>query len=388
MGILTQKDVDNLIKVLVEGPREVEPGERPTQAKQGRLRVYDFRTPNKFTREGLRTLYTIHQSFASLLSLELSARVRIPMNAEVLSVEQGISDRVLDSIPSPGFIAMIGVNPPDDTILLEIEPRFVFAMVQRLMGGPLTSREQPRELTEIEQQVARLLLDDFVNAMSSVWSKTFPVSLDLQNTQTNPAFIATSLRGIPVAVVALSITYDTQMAYVRLVLPHRTLGPFLSRGARSIDHRASHREGSRTDGVLGATPPAERTPAGARVYVPQQCQDPLISAIAESSVPLTVELGEISATLGECRELSSGDIVMVPRRIDSPVTIKVQGHPKFRGFLGRSGRHLAVLITERLEATASPPEHCSGDDPAVDASSLKDLFLQTKRMLGHGGPDK
>lgn len=392
MGILTQKDVDNLIRTLVEGPQEAESGGRPIQTKQGRLRVYDFRTPNRFTRKDLRTLYTIHQSFASLLALELSARVRIPTNAEVLSVEQGMSDRILDSIPNPGFVAIITVDPPEDVILLEIESGFVLATIQRLMGGLPSSPEEPRELTDIEQQVARLLLEDFLIALRSVWSKTFPVNLSLQSTQTNPAFIATSLRGVPVAVIALSITYGTQMSYARLILPYRTLEPFLSKSTRSADHNVSHRRRHLTTrSFLSATTPNERALADNQTNQTDEeaeRQDPLIRTIAKSCVPVTVELGEISATLGECRELSPGDIIVVPRRIDSPVTIKVQGCPKFRGFLGRSGHHLAVVITDRLEPAWSPTKTPGSGDLAANTPSLEEFFIETKRMLGVRGPVK
>ncbi|HHY39232.1 MAG TPA: flagellar motor switch protein FliM [Clostridia bacterium] len=389
MGILTQKDVDNLIRTLVEGSQEAEPGEKAHLAKQARLRVYDFRTPNKFTREDLRTLYTIHQSFASLLALELSARARIPTNVEVLSVEQGMSDRILDSIPNPGFVGIITVEPPEDVILLEIEAGFVLATVQRLMGGLPSSCEQPRELTEIEQQVALLLLEDFLNAMRSVWSKTFSVHLGLQSTQTNPAFIATSLRGIPVAVIALSITYGAHMAYARLVLPHRTLEPLLSKTTRPTDRNVSNRERYlRTWSFSSIATSGERTFADDRTQKEAQHRDQLIRAIAESCVPVTVEIGEIAATLGECRGLSPGDVVMIPRRIDSPVTIKVQGRPKFRGFLGRSGHHLAVIVTDCLEPTSSPTNTTGSGKPETDAPSLTDFFIETKRMLGYRGPAK
>lgn len=388
MGILTRKDVDDLIRVLVEGPQDAGSDEEPIWAKQSRLRVYDFRTPNKFTREDLRSLYTVHQSLANLFALELSARVRIPMNSEVLSVEQGISDRILDSIPSPGFVAVMSMNTLDNAVLLDIEPGFILAMVQRLMGG-LPSHEKPRELTEIEQQVARLILEDFIATMQSIWSKTFPVHLELKSIQTDPAFIPAPLRQIPVAVVAFSITYESQISRMRLILPHDTLEPFLSRTRRPLNGRESLNEEHQgtTPGAL-AHVPREEAPTGDHAGDASRCQDLLLHAIADSYVPLTVEIAEIAATLDECRSLSPGDIVMVGRRIDNPVTVKVKGYPKFRGFLGKSGRHLAVLTTERLEAPPPISGIQEAGDHGVGTSSLEDFFAETEAILAHGGHGK
>ncbi|HZH98539.1 MAG TPA: hypothetical protein VEX38_06170, partial [Fimbriimonadaceae bacterium] len=50
--------------------------------------IYDFRRPDKFSKDQLRTLQMLHETFARLAGSSLSAYLRAPVSIDLISLEQ------------------------------------------------------------------------------------------------------------------------------------------------------------------------------------------------------------------------------------------------------------------------------------------------------------
>ncbi len=85
--ILSQDEIDALLtavssgkSVPAEAPRPAGGGSRPTGAapkrEKKRLKVYDFRRPDKFSKDQIRTLQMMHETFGCLTTTSLSAQLR------------------------------------------------------------------------------------------------------------------------------------------------------------------------------------------------------------------------------------------------------------------------------------------------------------------------
>lgn len=84
-NILSQNEIDELLSVLSSG-HDAE-AQAPESAS-GQIRVYDFRTADKFSKEQIRTLHFIYDNYASRLSTFLSGTLRAVCDVEVLSIEE------------------------------------------------------------------------------------------------------------------------------------------------------------------------------------------------------------------------------------------------------------------------------------------------------------
>ena len=116
--------------------------------------MYDFKRPDKFSKEQLRTVSIMHETFARLTTTSLSAQLRSFVTVHVASVEQITYEEFIRSIPNPTTLAVINMDPLKGNAVLEIDPAITFCMIDSLFGGRgLTSGNKNRDLTDIEQEV-------------------------------------------------------------------------------------------------------------------------------------------------------------------------------------------------------------------------------------------
>ena len=78
--VLSQDEIDNLLKALSSGELDVEEM-KGTDEKQ--VKNYDFARPSKFSKEHLRTLEIIFEHFGRLLATNLPAYLRKSVNVDI-----------------------------------------------------------------------------------------------------------------------------------------------------------------------------------------------------------------------------------------------------------------------------------------------------------------
>ncbi|MBQ8730541.1 MAG: flagellar motor switch protein FliM, partial [Lachnospiraceae bacterium] len=82
--VLSQNEIDNLLKALSTGELDVEEMKNKPEKV---VRSYDFARPSKFSKEHLRTLEIIFEHYGRLLSTNLPAHLRRPVHIEVMNSE-------------------------------------------------------------------------------------------------------------------------------------------------------------------------------------------------------------------------------------------------------------------------------------------------------------
>ena len=126
-------------------------------------RRYNFRRPDRVSKEQLRSLHFLHDRFALNLSTSLSAFLRAMTEVSIVSVEQFAYSEFLMSLPDPTAFYAVAMPPLDGVGALELNPSVAFTMVDRMLGGTGQTPAPNRALTEIEQNVldsvVKLLLE-------------------------------------------------------------------------------------------------------------------------------------------------------------------------------------------------------------------------------------
>ncbi len=132
--ILSQEEIDALLEVVDdEGDAEVLEKEDILQQKQ--ITLYDFKRPNRVSKEQLRAFRGIHDKMARNLSSQISAIMRSIVEIQLHSVDQMTYGEFLMSLPSPTSFNVFSMKPLDGSGVLEINPSIAFPMIDRLLGG-------------------------------------------------------------------------------------------------------------------------------------------------------------------------------------------------------------------------------------------------------------
>lgn len=288
------------------------------------MRLYDFRSPDKFSKEQIRTLALMHENFARIAQTALSAQLRTAIQLQLVSTEQTPYQQFLRSLQDPVVLAVLNLPPLPGNSLLDLESPLVFSLVDRLLGGPGTSPDLRRSLTEIESSMLRRILVVFLDSLTEAWRNVGQVRAALESVETNPLFA----QFLPPAEMVVLLGFRCQMGKtegnLRLCLPYSLLEPVLP----FLTARYW---------MLRQAGKAESSP------------ERMMENLRPVRVPLSVELGRRRLRIGDLLRLKVGDVLVLERGVGEPLNVFVHRRLKFRARPGRLGRFLAVEILERVE---------------------------------------
>lgn len=315
--VLSQAEIDMLLSALSSG--EVAPLETEKE-EESELKVYDFRRPNKFSKEHLRTLRLIYGNFSRLLANFLSGFLRSRVQAKVSLVEQMSYEDFMVSVLSPTTVAIFSLEPLPAMSLMELNPGFTFPVLDIMFGGRGKMFPEVRELTEIERSVFQKLVLRILEQLTYAWSDVYALKPKLESLENNPQLIQIISPNETVAVITLSTEIAENTGLINFCLPFVTLEPLISR--LSARHWFSA--------------PTERSPVKREI-----AQERLKNV----EVELKVELGEALIAVRDFLKLEKGDVIPLNKTLDDNLLVEINGLSKLQGRPGVWKNNLAVRLS-------------------------------------------
>ncbi|QSQ09894.1 Flagellar motor switch protein FliM [Koleobacter methoxysyntrophicus] len=321
--ILSQKEIDALLSALSTG--EISAEEMKQDKKEKKVRVYDFKRPNKFSKEQLRTLNMIHENFARLLTTYLSAHLRTLVQINVFYVEQMSYYEFISSVPNPSIIGITDFNPLKGSGILEINPNIAFAIIDRLLGGPGEFEGKIRGLTEIETTIIEKVIKDILRILKDAWDNLINLNLALVNIETNAQFIQLIAPNETVALITFNGKIGKTEGMLNLCIPHILLEPIINKLSARYWFSDVKKESS-----------------GENI---QQ----IAYIMKKSLVPININLGRSTITIRELLEIQKGDVIQLDKKVNEAVDVYIGSRLKFRGHPGILKNKMAVEITDIVE---------------------------------------
>ncbi|MBZ0264410.1 flagellar motor switch protein FliM, partial [bacterium] len=144
--ILSQDEIDALLSSVSKGKTydDAEPEDSRAVA------VYDFKHPDRISKEQIRTLRTIHENFARLFATYLSTSLRALVDVNVVSIDQVTYSEYTMSLSMPSSLYLLKNPELEGKSVLEISPQFLLFVEDRLLGGTGETEIEIREITLIE----------------------------------------------------------------------------------------------------------------------------------------------------------------------------------------------------------------------------------------------
>ena len=120
--------------------------------------VYDFRRPDKLSKDHVRSLQMLHENFAGFFVSSLAGHLRSQVEVELVSVEQVPYDEYIKTI-SASLLNILDVDALSGQAILEIDFGILFSMLDRLLGGKGAAGKIVRDLTDIEKVLAGSIVE-------------------------------------------------------------------------------------------------------------------------------------------------------------------------------------------------------------------------------------
>jgi flagellar motor switch protein FliM len=311
---LSQDDLDALMTAPGRDPLPVERAPSPS----GPI-AYNFRRPDRVSKEQLRSLHFLHDRFAVNVSTSLSVFLRTMTEVNIGAVEQFAYAEFLMSLPDPTAFYAIGLTPLEGVGALEINPSIAFTMVDRMLGGAGQTAPPTRALTEIEQNVLDAVVRLLLEHLTETWRGIGEVQFRIQGRETRPQML--QITGPNEVVIALSfdIKIGDRRGTLRLCIPAATIESMEDKVAQGW-HRTR----------------PEPTPLQAAY---------LQANLGRVPLPVTALL-ETRLEARELLALRAGDIMALDHAAADPVNVHVGDVRRFTGRLTTSERGTALLIEQ------------------------------------------
>ncbi|WP_297814205.1 flagellar motor switch protein FliM [uncultured Helicobacter sp.] len=322
--ILSQEEIDALLDVVDDGS-EPEMVEKPTNVvQQHQITLYDFKRPNRVSKEQLRAFRGIHDKMARSLSSQISAIMRSIVEIQLHSVDQMTYGEFLMSLPSPTSFNVFSMKPLDGTGVLEINPSIAFPMIDRLLGGKGDPYESTREFSDIELNLLDTILRQMMQNLKEAWGPVTEIFPTVDVKESSPNVVQIVAQNEIVIMVVMEIIIGHSSGMMNLCYPVISLESVLSRlASRDIMLSETSSKKSRNkelQALLG----------GAKVNV-------------------AAMLGETKLNMHEILDLEIGDIVRLDRPADDTVIINVDGREKFLASIGLHRYRKTIEVKEMIK---------------------------------------
>jgi flagellar motor switch protein FliM len=288
--MFTQDEVDALLRSAAADPS------RKVAASPNLATTYNFRRPDRVSKDQVRSLHFLHDRFARNVSTSLSAYLRAATEVSLVSVEQFTYAEFLSSLPDPTAFYAITLPPLEGMGALELNPVVAFTMIDRMLGG-----SGQRVIT----------------------------NRALAARETRPQMLQVAVPNEPMILLVFDLRIGGARGMLNLCIPAagiETLGTSVTQGWQGTQRRSSPEERRVLHENLGRVPLA-------------------VSAMLETTM-----------TARELLTLKPGDVVCLGVPIERPLRIKVAGMDRFEGRPVRVGQNAGCVV----DAVPAPPATNSG----------------------------
>ena len=321
--ILSQNEIDDLLKALSTG--EIDAHEMQTTTQEKKVKNHDFKRDSKFAKDHIKTLNIIYDNYARLVTNFLTGYLRTLVQVDVVSVEALPYSDFSNSVSNPVILAIIDFAPMTGSIIFEIEPNISYALVDRILGGRGTSMERVREFTEIELAIIERIIIQILYLMREPWENVISIRPRLDKIETNAQFAQIVAQNETIALITLSARVGDVDGMINICIPHMVVEPIVSKLSTKFWFSTVEKE---------ATP---------------EMKESIENRVENTRVPVKAVLGKSIISVQEFIDLQPGDVLPLDTGVNEDMEIHVGNHLKFYATPGVKKNKVAVKITRVLK---------------------------------------
>jgi flagellar motor switch protein FliM len=197
--------------------------------------------------------------------------------------------------------------------------------VDRLLGGTgKSATAELREVTLIEQNIIRKIIDRALEILNEVWFHIVPIGLEFEGFESNPQFVQIAPASEVVVIIFFEILIRDLTYPLNICFPYYVLEPIMQKLT--------------VQGWLAQT----------QRKAPQDATEVIKDRLTYTRIPLVVHLGRKEILLRNLMEMKAGDILSLNTKTEDHLKVIVNDKVKFLSRPGNLGKKKAIQITKVL----------------------------------------
>jgi flagellar motor switch protein FliM len=334
--VLDQNEVDALLAAIgtAEGDKSADPAagaetkvfsSRARNGEQVEVRPYDFKRPERVSKDQMRSLEQLHDGFARNFGAAVSGFLRTIIEVKVATIEQLTYAEFIQGLPNPTSFNQLSCAPLEGQMCLEISPLIIYPIIDRLLGGSNAELFIPqRPLTLIEQRLVSKITDRAMLALSEAWANIMPIKFTIAQTESNPQLVQIVPPNEVVVVVSYELKMGSRAGTMSLCIPFNVIEPVMEK--LSSQGWAAYKRNRQNDDL----------------------RDRLTGRLNRAPLLATALLAETTITVGDLLNMAPGDVIVTDKPASSPIVFTVEGKKKFLANLGQFKGNRAIKIRRAI----------------------------------------
>ncbi|PRR82829.1 flagellar motor switch protein FliM [Clostridium vincentii] len=320
--VLSQNEIDALLSALSTG--DIEPDQIQEEEKH-KIKLYDFKSPQKFSKDHIRTLELIHDNFARIISNYLTSQIRVNVKVKIQTVEQITYEEFIHSVQNPTIMTLFKMPPLTGTIQLETNDQFSFQVLDILLGGTGERKTTSSEFSEIDKNIMLNVTTGILANLKLAWEDILDVEPEVDGIETNPAINQTLAPNEPVALITFSVEMGKSNTFINLCIPYLSLEKVLD---KLVVQYWFHNE----NGDLM-----------------EESKHKLEVGLNPVKIGISAELGETHISVDDFLKLTSGDIIKLDNKFTSPIKVYIEDQECYYAKPGILGKNMGVAILDIID---------------------------------------
>jgi flagellar motor switch protein FliM len=332
MSMLDQNEVDALLAAVDSADETEEINDLPKVFSRNRkdidtveIRQYDFKRPERVSKDQMLALETLHEAFARNFGASLSGFLRTIVEVRVAACEQMTYGEFVSGLPNPTSYNLIQPDDLEGQMCLEVSPLIIYPIIDRLLGGNNQDLFIPqRPMTAIEQRLISNVLGRGLDALSEAWDSVRKLKFDIVAHESNPQLVQIVPPNEVVMVIGLEVRMASRAGTMNLCIPYNVIEPVMEELSAQSWFAVSRNDNDSTS------------------------EERINKNLDQTGVDVTAVLAETTITLRELSEMKVGDMLVTSNTANDPAVVLVGSETKFLAQVGQHSGKRAIKINQAV----------------------------------------
>lgn len=325
---LSQHQIDELFESL---NNKDDDDESDVKKKEKRIKNYNFKMPQKFTKEDLKLIRDIYEQYSRLIASYITGITRLYCHAKVLHVEEQKYYEFNNSLEDYVMMGVVGLHFENSDIMdaectIQFSNAITFSLIDRLMGGPGNAFEISRDFTEIEVSVIRTILEKMAVFLQEAWSGYIEISPALSRIETNARLTKSIAPDEVIVIATLEIELNKRKSLMTISIPAINMEEIMTNFSQRYTSEASRR----------VVDDEKR----------QEQRSSILKGVKNSKLTMTTVLAETQIDLSDVLSLRINDIIPLDVPITQNAKVKINNVQWFTAKPGISNNKKAIKIID------------------------------------------
>lgn len=318
--ILSQQEIDALLNNIKSGTDQ----KTETQVEK-EIVLFDFRLPNRISKNQLRIIRNICENFAESFSQFLVTKLQNAVSINVASVDQIYYSEYMLSVSNPACLFTFDIKDTDVKGILEINTDLGFLLVDKLLGGSGIGSKQLKVITPIEQKVLRVVVDRVMFDLKKAWQTVDNLEFVFDRFEQDIDFAQITSQSESVLLISFEIMIGEQSYLMNVCFATFAF-----------------------DNILAKINTQKLSTIRATKYYGVTSKEVITNHLTKTHIPIQVEFGTARLSIKELMSLEKGDVIRLDTKIDDEHKVKTEGRILFTGRSGIVNNHKAIKIIRKI----------------------------------------